>query len=251
MKRFFSCVLTFMLVLSLGTTAAFASEPTSDSLDEVEDIRLEVVCIEENDELIPVDPESFQTTPDLKSALPAQSDKTTYANVRDYAGVREITLQPVVTCVETGAMYIHPMGYRRTWAQGPQFAGLHVTSAQVENLITQTLHDLKTNPAYSKYTWSVVGWAMNSKLELSANRPQYLELTGDDTFLGSGETTKTSINSSGIYSIATLLTSSMRLDKRYNFGYSGAFYYVYTQGPNTGKLGGTMLNFSVTLNSDL
>lgn len=241
-KHFLSMLLLFVFVLGLGSpAAAYEGDPNGAHWD-----------LETIGKYIDVAPE-VKTAPASDSEL---FNATRATSVRPDVYIKEITATPVIGIYNNGTpesvKAITKASRTIRFSTRGQSMRMPITSSQFKSIESTVASAFASDLANRGKTYEIIAWYVESVVVCTADRPKYLEITPSSTCVNGTETeridlpyTSTEVTIPKLFSIP-----SGSYDKLYSMGISGAFYFTYTSGSNSGTVGGAMMGASVTVNSD-
>lgn len=187
-------------------------------------------------------------------SMPEEDDESIQlaAEIRNSVSIRSVTIYPLVVCIETQEVYrVNAVKRSKFWNVSTQSDSLALNSAAVTAFANEALTWLSKQEEYAPYTWGVIGWNLESEIDLAAQKPRRVEFKpyypqSNEVF----ETTTKAVSSQ----YSTLhLSHNFAFPKDpseyYYIGFTGAFYFTYASGVNSGKEGGLMLGSGARMNS--
>lgn len=172
--------------------------------------------------------------------------------IRDWATPQSLKIEPLIKNVLTGDLYsIDGTQRSMVWTDNAQFQGLRLSPSAVNEILSPINEVLGLlSDEYIFY-----GWWMETTLYLTATLPRRVKYK--QSFSHSSQVFETKAVS--IPYQATVLTisdvfempSGLDPTTTYSMSFTGAFYYLYSTGPNINKEGSISFSSGVTMNSTI
>lgn len=252
-KRLLSFVTALVMIAGFCIPASAAGiNPEALELIPVEDINTAPkVMVIDND----MSDKGLVGTEAMPSSEEIENEEGIAYAIRDYVSPKEIHIRPIVGNLETHeAFVINNIVRSKYWSSSSQFEALYLSPSQVSQLEYEISTGLANDPSTSGYTWAILGWQINSIINLTATLPQRVEYK--QSFIQSPEKYETKVltvnqqsvnlNVTGMF----LLPEGLNPHNYYNMGFDGTFYYRYASGPNMNKETGIPFSCSVSMNSN-
>lgn len=170
--------------------------------------------------------------------------------------VKDITVKPLVLCIEDQSLYSINGIYRQAhrWSDTqPRFQTLYLTQAETVEFYKAIDSAINTLSAQDGRTYSFIGWDISTQLYVQAERPQSIRWTPSQECL-TGTTERTmqiSYQGTDVTIREFFQITADDLSIRKYLGIRGGFYFLYPTGPNAGSQGSIAVSAGFTTNSDL
>ena len=263
-KRIASVILTLAFLLGLGTTAQAVSVDVSESAleDFTSELKYGFIDLDETE----LDNASFVAA-DPADAIPEagilEHDNTGEARAVHNPDlyIKLLIAQPLLLVYDADSGdavgYYLPKGVYRaiTYSANTtglsQFGNISLTTAQTNQFYMEAVESYLNDPEYAGTEAELYGWYVTSYYQCIAQRPQYTKVRPYcNEYYGKYETTNITSQSVTLKFEYALPFPDFNPTIRCQAGIDGGFYFIYTTGPNAGKLGGAALTASITTNSD-
>lgn len=238
-KRIVTFVLAFVMIIGMSTPAS-AHQDTSVTL----------IPVENFDPKIPPERVTSSTSlPTKGTPVIADEEVQVTSDIRGGAVyVKQIIVYPLVVCLETEKVYRLADVKRSVFLKDGYWTyGMHLTSADLQQILQEANDVLANHSEFSKYTWAICGWWETATFNFVSDRPLRFNVRGSQSKpnWATEYTTETLTSPSTIKTFDYTFPIPTDPSEYYAIGIDGAFYFKYTSGSQEG---GCSFNASVSFN---
>ena len=171
-------------------------------------------------------------------------------DISSSAGIAEISAYPLLQDLDTGRLFYYPnIGRKVTFNSISQYNDIELTSTQAFSLYNEAISFLSANNPEPTHSYAVVGWWINTLVQLRAQNPQYLKWRVAEPNFGQGTdyselNVPNSFISARLQGACAFPENASDTDRYRIKGIEGLFYYK----TNAGQVFGIPFGAGISLN---